>query len=173
MILEGEFDALLVRQLAGDLVEAVTLGGASDRLNAESSRAVPCAPVVLVATDADTAGEKAAKEWAKLTARARRCKPPKGKDITEAVAAGVAVREWIAGLLDRRDARQAKYQVVSGHVDHQPESTEADHLDHLDFTGWRWRDGGWESPDADLERWVETLDNYPSAVLPEMTGGIR
>jgi DNA primase len=101
LVVEGEFDALLGRQQIGDLIEVVTLGGASQNLSEEAVSALTCAPVVLVATDANAAGASAARQWLELTARAIRLKPPIGIDLTESYLAGVDLRAWIGSELDK------------------------------------------------------------------------
>jgi DNA primase len=77
VVVEGEFDALLLGQELTDLAAVVTLGSASARPEGSTYLAMLAAPVWFVATDADHAGDKAASEW---PARARRVRPPRGKD---------------------------------------------------------------------------------------------
>jgi hypothetical protein len=101
LIVEGEFDALLAQQETGDLVAVATLGGAADALNTDAALAVVCAPVVLVATDNDKAGDEAWRRWQAVTARAKRITPLGGKDITDTYLAGADLRSWIGGELGR------------------------------------------------------------------------
>jgi hypothetical protein len=91
IIVEGEFDALLLGQALGDLASVVTLGSASSRPNAGSLSVMLTAPVWFIATDADPAGDKSAEGW---PARAVRVKPPVGKDWGEAYRAGVDLAQW-------------------------------------------------------------------------------
>lgn len=100
LVCEGEFDTMLARQVVGDLVEAVTLGGAADQITADATFALACSPCILIATDTDRAGEEAAERWREVSRGTRRIKPPKGKDITEAFLAGLDLREWMHGELE-------------------------------------------------------------------------
>ena len=93
VIVEGEFDALLLGQDLGDLAAVVTLGSASSKPEGPPSSA-GCWPPPrgIVATDADEAGDKAASGW---PARAIRVRPPAPcKDWTEARQAGIDLRRW-------------------------------------------------------------------------------
>jgi DNA primase len=74
IIVEGEFDALLLGQELADLAAVVTLGSASARPEGSTYLAMLPAPTWYVATDADDAGDKAASGW---PARARRVRPPR------------------------------------------------------------------------------------------------
>lgn len=100
VICEGEFDALLLQQEAGDIAPAVTFGSASAR---EYDGWLPWLVHlrrVLVATDNDKSGDEAWEYWQKRTERARRLPPPSGaKDVTDAYLAGADLRAWVsAGL---------------------------------------------------------------------------
>jgi hypothetical protein len=92
VIVEGEFDALLLGQELADLATVVTLGSASARPAGPTYLAMLPAPVWYVATDADKAGDRFASGW---PARALRVRPPGScKDWTEAHQAGVNLRRW-------------------------------------------------------------------------------
>ncbi len=92
VVVEGEFDALLLGHVLGDLAAVVTLGGASARPDAGCLNPLLPADPWYVATDADPAGDKAAAGW---PGRARRVRPPGSfKDWTEAAQAGVNLGRW-------------------------------------------------------------------------------
>jgi hypothetical protein len=91
VIVEGELDALLLGQELTELAAVVTLGSASARPEGSIYLAMLPSPAWYVATDADDAGDKAASKW---PPRARRVRPPIGKDWTEARQAGVNLRRW-------------------------------------------------------------------------------
>lgn len=103
VICEGEFDAMLLHAHVGDLVAVVTLGSAS------SKDVDPWLPWLLrvdrllIATDADQAGDESAEYWLKLTKRARRLRPPvdpkDGKDVTDYWQAGGDLRAWVSQAL--------------------------------------------------------------------------
>jgi DNA primase len=105
---EGEFDAMLLHQEAGDLCGVLTLGSASDPLD------VPVwagylLPVVrlLVAYDVDVAGDKGAAKLLSLTKRAQRLAVPKlrdgDKDVTDFHKSGGNLREWLAQAAGAQD----------------------------------------------------------------------
>jgi DNA primase len=96
VLCEGEFDAMLLEQIAGAWVGVATLGSCSKAL---SERAVlELLPIsrVLVAYDLDADGEKGAERLVSLSARMRRVPPPIGKDLTEAWQMGARLHDWAA-----------------------------------------------------------------------------
>jgi DNA primase len=97
VIVEGEFDALLLGQELADLAVVVTLGSASARPEAAALDVLLDAPVWYVATDADQAGDVAADQWPDRVVRVR--PPGPYKDWTEAHQAGVKLRRWWAARL--------------------------------------------------------------------------
>src|SRR5262249_33015128 len=100
VICEGELDALLLGQELADLgASVVTLGRASARPDpAILGLLLPASPWYL-ATDADQAGDHAASGW---PARARRVRPPVGKDWTDTHYAGFnRIRCFWGGILGR------------------------------------------------------------------------
>jgi hypothetical protein len=101
VIVEGEFDALLLGQELRDLAAAVTLGSASSRPDLAARAEMLAAYPWYIATDADEAGDKAASRW---PAVARRVRPPGAfKDWTEAAQAGVNLRRWWSERLKGND----------------------------------------------------------------------
>lgn len=101
LLVEGEFDCLLLRQKVGRLLQVVTLGSTSSQPTAEALTALSFGSPFLVGLDADDAGNKAAGVWATLAPRSKRLRTPKGKDWTEAYLAGVNLREWSASQLKK------------------------------------------------------------------------
>ena len=100
VIVEGEFDALLLGQeLAPFDVAVITLGSASARPDpAILGRLLAAAPW-FIATDADEAGDRSASGW---PTRARRVRPPEGKDWTEFHLTGFnRLRYLWGGILGR------------------------------------------------------------------------
>jgi hypothetical protein len=97
---EGEFDALLLWQAAGDLAGIVTLGSARKGLDpAEWARYLLLLSPYLIAYDMDSAGAGGAEALAELTARARCVSVPRlrphDKDLTDYHRAGGNLREWL------------------------------------------------------------------------------
>ena len=92
IIVEGEFDALLLGHELRDLAAVVTLGSASSRPDLATRAEMLAAARWFIATDADEAGNKAASGW---PARAIRVRPPAPhKDWTESAQAGINLRRW-------------------------------------------------------------------------------
>ncbi len=99
LLLEGEFDALIVQQEAGELVTPVATGGVTLARQVRWVAALARQPHVFVAFDADPPGERAAAWWlAALPHNARRCCPVGAKDPNAMLRAGLDVRQWLAGL---------------------------------------------------------------------------
>jgi DNA primase len=100
VICEGEFDALLLGQQIGDLVQVITLGSASNRPAGPILDAMLAAPTWYLALDGDEAGDKSAATW---PARARRVRPPAPyKDWGDVHKAGFNLVRYIwGGILPR------------------------------------------------------------------------
>lgn len=102
IIVEGEFDALLVNQECGVFIRAVTLGSAVARPSALDLAALATCDPLLIAYDNDEAGDEAAAYWRQLCpGRAMRVRPPVGKDITDVHLSGRSLRAWIRSELRR------------------------------------------------------------------------
>uniref|UniRef100_I2PWM7 DNA primase n=1 Tax=Desulfovibrio sp. U5L TaxID=596152 RepID=I2PWM7_9BACT len=102
IVVESELDGLLLAQEAGDLVNVLALGSASLRPDAEAHALLEAAPFILVALDADDAGDKAAWTWWAThypPEKVRVWPVPEGKDPTDAWRAGWDLRAWIEGGL--------------------------------------------------------------------------
>ncbi len=91
VVVEGELDALLLGQALMSLATVVTTGSASSRPDADVLHDLSTALRLYLATDADDAGNRCAKQW---PARAVRVAPPAGKDWTESHQAGIDLRRW-------------------------------------------------------------------------------
>lgn len=98
VIVEGVFDALAVQQEAGDLVAAVATGATGARRVRWIAK-LALASTILASHDSDHAGEQAALYWAGVFGTAAKRWQPLLKDVSEMLAAGLDVRQWIsAGL---------------------------------------------------------------------------
>src|SRR5262249_47587113 len=96
IIVEGQFDSLLLGQELAGLASVITLGSASIRPTGSTHLAMLAAPTWYLAHDADGGGESAAEGW---PAHARRVRPPV-KDWTLARQVGVDLRRWWEFRLD-------------------------------------------------------------------------
>lgn len=98
---EGEFDALIARQEASELVASVTLGSASTGLSDRWIIDLVTVPLILVAYDVDKAGVKGSARLQALSQRVHAIRVPYGKDITEFHLQGGSVYSWVSGELRR------------------------------------------------------------------------
>jgi len=101
VLAEGEFDALLLHQEAGELVDVVTLGSASLPLAGRWLWALRDAARIVAAYDTDGAGADAGAKASLRSARVRVARPLDGKDLTEMHQAGGDLRAWASYLLER------------------------------------------------------------------------
>lgn len=102
IVTEGEFDALLVNQELGHLVHVATVGGATQGFDPTVDQFVERCPALLIATDQDDAGEKAARNWLdRYPSKAVRLSLPIGKDFNDFLLAGGDATAWL-----RRFARR-------------------------------------------------------------------
>ena len=100
VLTEGELDALLLRQQAGDLVDVVTLGSASLPLAGRWLWALRDASRIIAAYDADGAGASAGAKASLRSARVRVARPLDGKDLTDMHLAGGDLCAWASYLLE-------------------------------------------------------------------------
>ncbi len=102
VLVEGEFDTQLVWQEARRLASALTLGSASRWPTEIALRYLAGCSRLLVATDADTEGDRWAERLAGVVSKdSRRVVPPAGKDVTDYWRSGGDVTGWIRAELDR------------------------------------------------------------------------
>ncbi|MEL7233775.1 MAG: toprim domain-containing protein, partial [Chloroflexota bacterium] len=92
---EGEFDALVLQQEAGDLLAPVTLGSASARLSRHWHDRLVGQRAIFVCYDQDTAGERGMNRLLKLSPRFQPLLLPEGKDVTDFHLNGGDVHEWV------------------------------------------------------------------------------
>lgn len=103
IVTEGEFDAMLLRQECGDLVDVVTAGSCTNHPKDEMLDCLLPATEWFIAYDLDKSGEEGAKWWTDNYPRARRVFIPKiaphVKDITDFYLAGGNLREWVMTVI--------------------------------------------------------------------------
>jgi hypothetical protein len=85
----------MLRTVAGDMACAVATGSTSWAFTPANRIALALCPAVLVAFDAEDAGERAAARWMDALPNAVRLRPGGGKDPGEMHAAGLDVRAWV------------------------------------------------------------------------------
>jgi hypothetical protein len=97
MLVEGPFDALAVRQAAGDLIGVAACGTSGARRARWLTKLALCGDI-LVSLDADAAGDAASGYWLNVAAGARRWRPWYA-DPAQMLQDGQDVRRWVlAGL---------------------------------------------------------------------------
>lgn len=101
IVCEGELDAVLLWQEAGDLADVVAVGSATGRPPLRFLARLAGAASWLVAFDRDEAGEQGAGWWGDYSDRVRRIRPLQGRDLTDFHQAGGDLRAWVAYHLGR------------------------------------------------------------------------
>ena len=102
-ICEGELDAILLWQEAGELVDVVATGSATTRPGPRFLAHLAGASRWLVALDQDRAGDRGADWWDDFSARVRRVRPLQGNDLTDFHQAGGDLKAWITYHLEKPD----------------------------------------------------------------------
>ena len=103
VVVESEFDAILLNQEAGHLAGIIALGSAQTRPDKRATELLRAADLILVSLDSDDnrsdGKNPGAKEawgwWMKHFEQARRLPPIDGKDPGEMWKAGVSLSDWI------------------------------------------------------------------------------
>jgi hypothetical protein len=102
ILVEGEFDVMLLWEHCPDFCDASTLGGARAKFDVLDLALLTHYLAVLVVHDDDQAGEEGRKYIASLQARIGRIIsiPPPAHDLTDFWKSGGDLRAWAAGHVD-------------------------------------------------------------------------
>jgi DNA primase len=115
VLVEGEFDAMLLAQEAGDLVGVATTTGGAKTWRREWAIHLIAATSILLAYDTDQTGNDAAAMMAnELGSRTRRIAVPSGKDVTDYWKAGGNLRDWIVSLIATEPMPSRSCSICSG-----------------------------------------------------------
>ena len=95
MIVESEFDAMLVQQEAGDLCSTIALGGVAKRPDMATHNLLKKCPLILYALDFDEAGKNAYIFWRQKYVTLRPWPVPQAKSPGDAIKMGIPLREWV------------------------------------------------------------------------------
>lgn len=107
MVLEGEFDALTVKQMAGDLITPVATGSTSGARRIQWIVQLALCSAVMVSFDAEhDKGDKASLYWLRVLDNAFRWRPC-WEDVNAMAQDGVDVRAWVTAGLTHCGAAQA------------------------------------------------------------------
>ena len=106
ILVEGEFDAMLLDQEAGDLVGVATFGSASVReIPYKWIATLLSCRRIFIAGDNDRAGNEFMNALSGFSRRFRCIQVPEGKDITQFWQIGGNLRDWVERTL-KEDARE-------------------------------------------------------------------
>lgn len=94
VLVEGEFDAMAVMQVAADVCSPVASGSTGGARRKEWHDLLADAPAVLVAFDDGSAGESASLTWIEALPNATRW-PPHAVDTSEMLEQGADLRMWV------------------------------------------------------------------------------
>jgi DNA primase len=95
VIVEGEFDCLLLQQELGDLASVITTGSTNQKPSAALLEAARAASRIYAGHDIGDAGDRAAMAWP----GAVRARPPVNKDWTDVYKNGYDLRDYWRGIL--------------------------------------------------------------------------
>lgn len=102
-VVEGEFDAMVLRQYTDPKVAIVTMGSAGTLPGVAWLRYFAAVPDIILVLDNDAAGRESLARWQAKLPRARAAQLPEGyKDVTEFRRAGGQVWSWAADVLRDR-----------------------------------------------------------------------
>lgn len=95
VIVESEFDAMLLQDILGDLCCVIALGGAQKRPDSKLHQLLNQAFRILLCLDFDEGGVKANYYWKSLYPQLRIWPVPKGKSPGDALKLGVDLKRWV------------------------------------------------------------------------------
>ncbi len=101
VLVEDAFSALSIWQACHDLVNVVATGGAECGKLTRWLACLALDPRVLIALDADKAGDDESDWWLERLGNARRLRPTCPKDANDMLQAGLSLRKWIEGAINR------------------------------------------------------------------------
>lgn len=104
VMVEGEFDCLLARQLVGSIADVVTIGGARMKLDVRGAAALLSASIILSTLDEDETGDKGRAYLASVTDRVQALRVP-DHDLTDYWKHGGPLGAWLADQIMRRMER--------------------------------------------------------------------
>src|SRR6266550_3344359 len=113
VLTEAPLDALSIAQECGDLVNAVATAGVSCGQNYANLARLALMPLVLVAFDADPAGDEKAKWWLDRLPNARRLRPFL-HDVNDMLVDNWDIRVWVEREIDNpKQGQTVKQEMVT------------------------------------------------------------
>ncbi len=101
VLVEAEFDAMLIQQFASDLCYSMAIGGVGKRPDAATDKLLNKADLVLFALDFDDAGKKAFQFWQETYPHLKPWPAPRGKSPESSAKEGTDLRKWVEGGVQR------------------------------------------------------------------------
>jgi DNA primase len=101
VLVEAEFDVMLIQQYASDLCYSMAIGGAGKRPDAITDKLLNKADLVLFALDFDDAGKKAFQFWQETYPHLKPWPAPRGKSPESSAKEGTDLRRWVEGGIRR------------------------------------------------------------------------
>jgi len=101
VLVESEFDAILLHQEAYDLCISLALGGVSKKPDLETHSQLLNSPLLLFALDFDEAGKKVFSYWRSTYTNLRAWPAPLAKSPGDAYLKGIDLRKWIFEGIER------------------------------------------------------------------------
>ena len=118
VIVESELDAILLNQEAGDLVTCIAMGTAPAKPDRITHEALTRARIVSISLDTDDTGAKASWHFWPETygTKAKRWPCIGGKDPSEAMLAGLDLRQWVVAGIFGTELRFERFciQTIDG-----------------------------------------------------------
>ena len=108
LVLESEFDALLVQQFASDILYCVALGGSTKPIDQQTDLLLRTTSTLLFCPDFDEAGAVAWKKWKNMFLNIHRVMTPLGKSPGDDYLAGIDLREWLLEYLNYIEVKSNK-----------------------------------------------------------------
>lgn len=97
VLVEAEFDAMLIQQFASDLCCSIAIGGAGKKPDVTSDKLMRRADVILFALDFDDAGSKSFQFWKDTYPEITPWPAPRGKSPETSLREGSDLRLWLEG----------------------------------------------------------------------------
>lgn len=95
IIVEAEFDAMLIQQFASKLCCSMAIGGASKKPDADCDHLLRQTEILLFSLDFDDAGRKAFQFWKSTYPNIKAWPSPRGKSPETALKEGTDLKQWI------------------------------------------------------------------------------
>lgn len=108
LILESEFDGLLVQQEAADLVYCIALGGSTKPVDLHTDTLLKQTKTILFLPDFDEAGATAWVKWKRQYPCIHQILTDRGKSAGDAFLEGVNLKEWIKQAIAKIGANTLK-----------------------------------------------------------------